>query len=93
MDMRKDICFLNYSRWQCTSPMTQTQSKKVCCCSMGQAWGQPCEPCPIQGTSRYIHMKATSFCCVQPSAIYQIFDYFLIFQMSIKLCAVARLDL
>nr|CAI5820598.1 unnamed protein product [Callosobruchus analis] len=53
VDMRKDLCYLNYSRWRCTTPMTQNQTKKVCCCSMGQAWGQPCEPCPLAGTSRY----------------------------------------
>lgn len=53
VDMRKDLCFLNYDRGECTTPMTESQSKKVCCCSMGQAWG-PCEPCPSQGTSRYI---------------------------------------
>ncbi|XP_050313522.1 fibrillin-2-like [Anthonomus grandis grandis] len=53
VDMRKDICYLNYSRWQCATPMTQNQTKKVCCCSMGQAWGQPCEPCPIQGTNEH----------------------------------------
>lgn len=52
VDMRKDLCFLNYDRGECTTPMTESQSKKVCCCSMGQAWG-PCEPCPSHGTSRY----------------------------------------
>ncbi|KAJ8945200.1 hypothetical protein NQ318_013650 [Aromia moschata] len=51
VDMRKDVCYLNWSRWQCSTPMTQNQTKKVCCCSMGQAWGHPCEPCPEAGTS------------------------------------------
>ncbi|XP_065169457.1 fibrillin-2-like [Atheta coriaria] len=54
VDMRKDLCFLNYERWTCSTPMTQNQTKKVCCCSMGQAWGQPCEPCPIPGSTDYI---------------------------------------
>ncbi|CAH1374115.1 unnamed protein product [Tenebrio molitor] len=53
VDMRKDLCFLNYSRWRCSTPMTQNQTRKVCCCSMGQAWGQPCEPCPLPGTNEH----------------------------------------
>ncbi|KAB0800679.1 hypothetical protein PPYR_06418 [Photinus pyralis] len=64
VDMRRDVCFLNYSRWTCSLPMTQNQTKKLCCCSMGQAWGQPCEPCPIQGTSEYI-----TLCGVRPGQI------------------------
>lgn len=52
VDMRKDLCFLNYDGGECSTPMTESQSKKVCCCSMGQAWG-PCETCPRHGTSRY----------------------------------------
>lgn len=54
VDMRKDLCFLSYNNWRCTHPMTQNQTKKVCCCSMGQAWGQPCEPCPLPGSSKYM---------------------------------------
>lgn len=53
VDMRRDLCFLDYSSWRCSQPMSQNQTKKVCCCSMGKAWGQPCEPCPLAGTSRY----------------------------------------
>ncbi|KAF7284743.1 hypothetical protein GWI33_021612 [Rhynchophorus ferrugineus] len=53
VDMRKDICYLSYNRWKCSTPMTQNQTKKVCCCSMGLAWGEPCEPCPIVGTSEH----------------------------------------
>ncbi|CAH0559244.1 unnamed protein product [Brassicogethes aeneus] len=56
VDMRKDLCFLDYNRWRCSTPMTQNQTKKLCCCSMGQAWGQPCEPCPIPGTSEHIRL-------------------------------------
>ncbi|XP_072384771.1 fibrillin-1-like [Diabrotica undecimpunctata] len=64
VDMRKDLCFLNYSRWRCSTPMTQNQTRKLCCCSMGQAWGQPCEPCPIAGTSEHV-----SLCGVRPGQI------------------------
>lgn len=62
VDMRKDLCFLNYERWTCSTPMTQNQTKKVCCCSMGQAWGQPCEPCPIPGSSRYNNLHTWYLC-------------------------------
>ncbi|XP_008486532.1 latent-transforming growth factor beta-binding protein 4-like, partial [Diaphorina citri] len=26
----------------------------VCCCSMGQSWGKPCQPCPPPGSRDYI---------------------------------------
>ncbi|XP_018328225.1 fibrillin-2 isoform X2 [Agrilus planipennis] len=64
VDMRKDICYLSYSRWRCSTPMTQNQTKKVCCCSMGQAWGQPCEPCPVPGSNDHV-----ALCGVRPGQI------------------------
>ncbi|XP_018574078.1 fibrillin-2-like [Anoplophora glabripennis] len=53
VDMRKEPCYLNWSRWRCSTPMSQNQTRKVCCCSMGQGWGVDCQPCPLAGTSEY----------------------------------------
>lgn len=53
VDMRKETCYLKYSQGECTAPMSQDQTRLLCCCSMGEAWGRPCEPCPAQGTSMY----------------------------------------
>ena len=54
VDMRKELCYMSYANNKCTNAMTQPQSKMVCCCSMGAAWGKICEACPKQG-SRNIH--------------------------------------
>lgn len=53
VDMRKEPCYMNWSRWSCSTPMSQNQTKKVCCCSMGQGWGVDCQRCPQAGNSRY----------------------------------------
>lgn len=53
VDMRKDNCFLNYTNGQCSVPMSNSQTRMICCCSMGQAWGLPCQPCPALSTSEF----------------------------------------
>nr|CAD7423795.1 unnamed protein product [Timema monikensis] len=53
VDMRKDKCFTEYSDGGCTQPMSQGNTRMVCCCSMGAAWGDPCEECPHPGTREY----------------------------------------
>ena len=50
--MRKEICYMETNGHQCSQPMSQSQTKKLCCCSMGQAWGQQCTSCPLQGTGK-----------------------------------------
>ena len=34
----------------CSSPMTQPQTRMVCCCSLGAGWGPDCDLCPRQET-------------------------------------------
>lgn len=53
MDTRKEICYMHYNEEGCTHPMSHEQTRMVCCCSMGEAWGSPCKPCPAAGTSKY----------------------------------------
>lgn len=52
VDMRKAQCFLECKDGQCSAPMSQNQTRKVCCCSMGVAWGEANQPCPRQGTGK-----------------------------------------
>lgn len=54
--MRKEQCFLQYVNNQCAQPMSQDQTRMVCCCSMGQAWGRPCIECPRSGTRKCIQL-------------------------------------
>nr|XP_018912347.1 PREDICTED: fibrillin-2-like [Bemisia tabaci]XP_018912348.1 PREDICTED: fibrillin-2-like [Bemisia tabaci] len=54
VDMRKDQCYLNYSDEQCSLPMSNPQTRMLCCCSMGLAWGKPCLPCPAANSREYL---------------------------------------
>lgn len=51
--MRKEACYLTYDSEQCFNPMVQPQTKMLCCCSMGAAWGSLCEKCPGERTRKY----------------------------------------
>lgn len=55
--MRKESCYLNYESGECFNPMMYPQTKMLCCCSMGAAWGSPCEKCPAERTREYNHEK------------------------------------
>ena len=50
IDMRKENCYMEYDNSTCLSPMTRPQTRMVCCCSMGAAWGLACQECPLEGT-------------------------------------------
>lgn len=54
VDMRKELCFLSNSGRQCKDPMSQPQTRRLCCCSMGKAWGNPCQACPEPGVRDYM---------------------------------------
>ena len=54
VDMRKEQCFMTITEaGVCTEAMSQPQTKMVCCCSMGQGWGQECDRCPAKDTASY----------------------------------------
>ena len=53
VDMRKELCYVNYESGQCFNPMIHPQTKMLCCCSMGAAWGTPCEKCPGERTREH----------------------------------------
>ncbi|XP_054288254.1 fibrillin-2-like [Macrosteles quadrilineatus] len=64
VDMRKELCYLSYEGGRCTQPMTNEQTRMLCCCSMGQAWGDPCQPCPADKSKDYLVL-----CGTQPGQI------------------------
>ena len=37
----------------CSAPMSQPQTKMVCCCSMGKGWGRECQLCPGPNSPEY----------------------------------------
>ena len=49
--MRKELCYMGYANGKCANPMSQPQTRMVCCCSMGAGWGKVCEECPKTGSS------------------------------------------
>ena len=53
--MRKETCFLSLegNGTECGQPMSRPQTFTVCCCSMGAAWGNDCQACPVAGTPEY----------------------------------------
>ena len=53
IDMRKERCYMKFADNSCSQPMTQPQTRMVCCCSMGAAWGVGCEECPADGSQEY----------------------------------------
>ncbi|XP_076876101.1 fibrillin-2 [Brachyhypopomus gauderio] len=58
VDPRVGICFLEVELrgrggWACGVEVGVGVSRSSCCCSQGQAWGTPCEPCPPVNSSDY----------------------------------------
>ena len=49
IDMRKEYCYMKYRNGTCLAPMSRPQTRMVCCCSMGAAWGLDCQACPAEG--------------------------------------------
>uniref|UniRef100_A0AAY5EAH0 Latent transforming growth factor beta binding protein 1 n=1 Tax=Electrophorus electricus TaxID=8005 RepID=A0AAY5EAH0_ELEEL len=48
------VCFrLLSTGQQCLHPVGAQLSKQLCCCSVGKAWGQHCELCPLPGTAAF----------------------------------------
>ncbi|XP_065222296.1 fibrillin-2-like [Planococcus citri] len=56
IDIRKEQCYLNYTQNMCSEAMSNTQTRMMCCCSMGQAWGHPCLPCPPISSHEYLNL-------------------------------------
>ena len=53
LDTRDGTCFRSYTEKKCEMPFPGVSKKEKCCCSVGKAWGTPCEICPLRGTRKY----------------------------------------
>ncbi len=54
IDMRKGVCYLEGGAGNCSEPMSRPQTRVVCCCSMGKAWGVGCsDACPAEGSADF----------------------------------------
>jgi hypothetical protein len=51
-DEREAVCYQTVTRDECTKPVRGMYKKDMCCCSVGAAWGRPCEECPLKDTSK-----------------------------------------
>ncbi|XP_046415905.1 fibrillin-2-like isoform X1 [Neodiprion fabricii] len=54
VDMRRERCYTSFESGTCDHPMMRPQTRMLCCCSIGAAWGSPCERCPRKGTQEYV---------------------------------------
>ncbi len=56
LDVRMDKCYLNYEKNQCANEISGTFNKSVCCCTIGKAFANTCEPCPLRNSDDYTHL-------------------------------------
>ncbi|WAR00910.1 FBN1-like protein [Mya arenaria] len=53
LDKRTSTCYLDYQRGQCSRGLDGLYTRSYCCCSVGRAWSQLCEPCPAKDSADY----------------------------------------
>lgn len=55
VDVRQRQCYMEWGghREGCSRAVGVPQTKYLCCCSVGYAWGDPCEPCPDKGSREH----------------------------------------
>lgn len=56
VDVRQRQCYLDWDpdNERCSVAVGVPQTKHLCCCSVGKAWGAPCEACPEQSSPEHI---------------------------------------
>ncbi|XP_037292482.1 fibrillin-2 isoform X4 [Manduca sexta] len=63
VDVRQRQCYLNIEpSGRCSEAVGVPQLKYLCCCSVGRAWGEDCEPCPDKGSREHV-----ALCGSEPS--------------------------
>lgn len=55
VDVRQRQCYLEWDSDsnKCSNAAGAAQTRRVCCCSVGRAWGAPCERCPAPSEPEY----------------------------------------
>ncbi|XP_023560870.1 fibrillin-3 isoform X3 [Octodon degus] len=56
VDMRLELCFLQWDGGVCGGPLPGTHQMDVCCCSVGAAWGATCKMCPEPGSLEFTRL-------------------------------------
>ncbi len=51
--MRSSYCFDNFDSEGCSKPRRILSNKQTCCCTKGAGWGEPCDLCPAEQTSKW----------------------------------------
>ncbi|CAI9740245.1 fibrillin-2-like, isoform X2 [Octopus vulgaris] len=53
VDYRKSSCYLEYNHGRCSGELFGQFHQAICCCSVGTAWGSPCNSCPQPDSDEY----------------------------------------
>ncbi|XP_052832468.1 fibrillin-2, partial [Octopus bimaculoides] len=53
VDYRKSSCYLEYNHGRCSGELFGQFHQAICCCSVGTAWGSPCNSCPQPDSEEY----------------------------------------
>ncbi|XP_037874370.1 fibrillin-1 isoform X2 [Bombyx mori] len=63
VDVRQRQCYMEWNEedQSCAGAVGVPQTKYLCCCSVGHAWGAPCEACPPRGSPAH-----TALCGEKP---------------------------
>ena len=56
LDLRKETCYLDYRREQCSAAVSGIFPRATCCCTLGEGWGAACSRCPTPGTKDFDHL-------------------------------------
>lgn len=69
LDPRVGTCFLevvNRGRagLSCSVEVGVGVSRSSCCCSLGRAWGNPCESCPPVNSCEHVYVILLSILCI-----------------------------
>ncbi|XP_066274652.1 uncharacterized protein [Branchiostoma lanceolatum] len=52
-EMRESFCFTMVREGQCQNPTSVNLTERICCCSVGTGWGEPCVACPVERTDAF----------------------------------------
>ena len=53
LDLRRESCYMESHSGQCSAEVGGVYSRQLCCCTLGEGWGQHCSQCPRPGTEGF----------------------------------------
>ncbi|VVC98752.1 unnamed protein product [Leptidea sinapis] len=56
VDVRQRQCYMEWDEYSgtCSGAVGVPQTRYLCCCSVGRAWGAPCTACPDRGSPEHV---------------------------------------